>query len=342
MNKQVRVGLVGCGGMGHEHLKILARRPDVQIVGVCDERPERAIRMGDEHGAAIWTDDAAFVQEAGLAVVHICSPSGYHGDHGLLAAEQGIHILSEKPLDVDLGKVDRLIALCDRNHVRLGCIFQKRMSPAMRSVRDAIAAGRMGKIISCGIAVKWWRAQEYYTKDTWKGTWMLDGGAFANQGIHSLDLMVWMAGPVDEVEYAHLETVAHTMEAEDFGIVVVRFVNGARGTIEVTTCCRPDLATRLEIYGTNGSAGFDDARVTHFGLDGHDLLPTLTDHGTLTGGGSDPFAIDLSGHEAQIEDFYSALATGRPHLVDGREARLSIDLLTKIYAKARPGVKLGT
>ena len=342
MSKQVRVGLVGCGGMGNEHLKILERRPDVQIVGVCDERADRATRMGEQHNAAVWTDYAEFVRDAGMDVVHICSPSGYHGDHGLLAAEQGIHILSEKPLDVDLAKVDRLIALCDRKGVRLGCIFQKRMSPAMRAVHEAIEAGCMGRILSCSIAVKWWRSQEYYAKDTWKGTWMLDGGAFANQGIHSLDLMVWMAGPVEEVEYAHLETVAHTMEAEDFGMVVVRFVSGARGTIEITTCCRPDLATRLEIYGTNGSAGFDDARVTHFGLDGRDQLSTLSDRGALTGGGSDPFAIDLSGHEAQIDDFYSALAEGRPHLVDGREARLSIDLLTKIYAKARPGVKLGT
>ena len=342
MDKIVRVGLVGCGGMGHEHLKILARKPGVQIVGVCDHRPERALRMGAEHQARAWTDYAAFLDEAAPNVVHICSPSGYHADQGIMAAERGVHILCEKPLDVDIQKVDRLIDLCDRRGVRLGCIFQKRMSAAMRAVQKAIADGRMGAIISCGIYVKWWRPQEYYTKDTWKGTWMLDGGAFANQGIHSLDLMVWMAGPVEEVEYAHLDTVAHTMEAEDFGIVVVRFASGARGTIEITTCCRPDLVTRLEIYGVNGSAAFDDARVTHFGLDGRDMLPTLQDRGTLTGGGSDPWAIDLSGHQAQIDDFYSALAEDRPPLVDGREARLSIDLLTKIYARARPGVKLGT
>ena len=132
----------------------------------------------------------------------------------------------------------------------------------MKAVRQAIVDGRMGRIISCSASVKWWRAHEYYEKDPWKGTWKLDGGAFANQGIHSLDLMVWMAGPVEEVEYAHLETIMHRIEAEDFGIAVVRFASGARGTIEITTCCRPDLATRLEIYGTRGSAAFGDARVT--------------------------------------------------------------------------------
>ncbi|HLJ56195.1 MAG TPA: Gfo/Idh/MocA family oxidoreductase, partial [Chthonomonadaceae bacterium] len=325
------------GGMGGEHLKLLARRPDVRIAGVCDEQPERAERAGAQFGAPAWTDVGAFVREAGLDVVHVCSPSGRHGDHGLLAAEQSIHVLCEKPLDLDLAKVDRLITLCERKGVRLGCIFQKRMSQAMRAVHDAIAAGRMGRILSCSIAVKWWRSPEYYEKGGWKGTRQLDGGAFANQGIHSLDLMVWMAGPAAEVEYACLKTIGHEIETEDFGIAVVRFGSGARGTIEITTCCRPDLATRLEIYGTNGSAAFDDARVTRFGLDGRDCLPELADHGTLTGGGSDPFAIDFSGHEAQIDDFYTALATGRPHLVDGREARMSVDLLTKIYAKARLG-----
>jgi UDP-N-acetyl-2-amino-2-deoxyglucuronate dehydrogenase len=154
-------------------------------------------------------------------------------------------------------------------------------------------------------------------------------------------MMVWMAGPVAEVEYAHLETTAHRIEAEDFGIVVVRFESGARGTIEITTCCLPDLATRLEIYGTNGSAAFDDAHVTRFGLNGADLTHTLEDRGMRTGGGSDPWAIDLSGHEAQIRDFYEAIAAHRPPRMDGREARASIDLLDKIYRKAFPGQKVG-
>jgi predicted dehydrogenase len=328
--------------MGNEHLNILARRADVELAGVCDGRPERAQRMGERHGTPYWTDYALFLAEAAHEVVHICSQSGLHAEQAMLAAERGIHIVCEKPLDLSICKVDALIEYCQAHRVRLACIFQKRMSPAMKAVRQAITGGRMGRIISCSASVKWWRAHEYFEKDPWKGTWRLDGGAFANQGIHSLDLMVWMAGPVEEVEYAHLETIMHKIEAEDFGIAVVRFASGARGTIEITTCCRPDLATRLEVYGTQGSAAFDDARVTRFGIDGQDLLPTLDDLGALTGGGVDPMAIDLTGHGAQFDDFYSALAEGRPPLVAGHEARDSIDLLTKIYAKAYPGVKLGT
>lgn len=341
MKEALRVGLVGCGGMGNEHLKIMARLPEAQIVGVCDHRPERARRMSASHGLPCWTDYAAFLEEARPQAVHICSPTGLHAAQGIAAAERGIHVLCEKPLDIDLAKVDRLIAACDTQQVQLGCIFQKRASHAAQQVQQIIAEGRMGRILSCSVSVKWWRSQAYYDKDDWRGTWAMDGGAFANQGIHSLDMMVWMAGPVAEVEYAHLETAMHRMEAEDFGLAVVRFASGARGTIEMTTCCLPDLATRLEIYGTQGSASFDDARVARFGLNGTDLTHTLEDRGNLTGGGSDPWAIDLKGHEAQIRDFYAAIAEGRAPQVDGREARASIDLLDKIYRKAFPGRKVG-
>lgn len=338
----LRVGLVGCGSMGREHLNIMARIPEAQIVGVCDHYEPGAQRVGAEKSIPYWTDVERFYDEAKPQAVHLCSPSGLHADQGIAAAERGIHVLSEKPLDLNLEKVDHLIALCDQKQVWLGCIFQRRMSHAMQTVQRAIAEGKMGRILACSVGIKWWRSQEYYDSSGWRGTWAMDGGTLANQAIHTLDQMVWMAGPVVEVEYAHLETKMHTIEVEDFALVVVRFENGARGTIEATTCCRPDLASRIEIYGTNGSAAFEDARVVRFGLDGQDMLPTLHDLGHLTGGGSDPMAISLAGHEAQIRDFYRAILDSRPPMVDGREARVSVDLLTKIYAKAFPGQPLGT
>jgi UDP-N-acetyl-2-amino-2-deoxyglucuronate dehydrogenase len=342
MTEPLRVGLVGCGSMGREHLHIMARIPDARLVGVCDHYEPGAQRAGAEYGVPYWTDLERFYTEAKPQAIHLCSPSGLHADQGIAAAERGIHVLSEKPLDLNLEKVDRLIALCDRQNVRLGCIFQRRMSRAMQTVQRAIADGSMGRLLSCSVAIKWWRSPEYYQSSGWRGTWAMDGGVLANQGIHTLDQMVWMAGPVAEVEYAHLETVRHQIEVEDFALVVVRFENGARGTIEATTCCRPDLASRIEIYGTNGSASFQDACVLSFGLDGQDILPTLEDRGHLTGGGSEPMAISLAGHEAQIRDFYRAIIENRTPIVDGREARASVDLLTKIYAKAFPGQKLGT
>ncbi len=342
MPEKLRVGLVGCGGMGNEHLKIMSRLEEIEIAGVCDQWAPSAESLGTAYGVPHWSDYTRFLEEAGLDAVHICSPSGMHGQQGIAAAEHGIHVLCEKPLDIDLVKVDRLIALCDRNDLRLACVFQRRMSRAVQTVQQAIATGKMGTLLSCSVSVKWWRPQSYYDKADWRGTWQLDGGALANQAIHSLDQMVWLAGPVAEVEYAHIETIAHEMEAEDFALAVVRFANGARGTIEATTCCQPDLASRLEIYGTNGSASLEDATVLRFGLDGQDLTPTLSDLNLHTGGGADPLAINLAGHEAQMRDFYAAIREHRPPHVDGREARASVELLNLIYAKALPGQQIGT
>jgi predicted dehydrogenase len=226
--------------------------------------------------------------------------------------------------------------------VRLGCIFQRRMSRGAQTLQRAIVEGKMGRLIACSVAIKWWRSQAYYDKDDWRGTWALDGGVLANQGIHSLDQMVWMAGPVAEVEYACLQTAAHRIEAEDFALAIVRFENGARGSIEATTCCRPDMATRLDIYGANGSATIEEEKVTRFGLDGVDLTATVEDTGALSGAGSDPWAISMEGHIAQIQDFYSAIAEHRPPVVDGRAARGAVDLLTRIYRKAFPNLKVGT
>ena len=320
--------------MGNAHLNLAKTLPEIELVGVFDHRPERAERMGKAHDLPHWTDLAEFLNHTTPDCLHLCSPTGYHADQGLLAAGMGIHILCEKPLDVSLEKADRLIEMCDRQGVRFGCVFQKRASLGIQAVREAIMRGEMGRILSCSVSVKWWRAQEYYDRDDWRGTHALDGGAFSNQGIHSLDLMTWLAGRVAEVEYAFLSTLSHRMEAEDFGIAVVRFESGARGVIEITTCCSPDLGARLEIFGTNGSAQFDDAKVVRFGIRGEDRLHTLPEPGTITGGGTRPFDIDLSGHLEQIKDFYAAIRECRPPLLDGHAARPSLELLAQIYAKA--------
>ena len=343
MNRQrLRIGIVGCGSMGREHLRLVSELPDAEIAGVCDPYEPAAKQAGEQFGVPAWSEMERFCAEANLDAVHLCTPSGLHAQQGIIAAQHGIHLLSEKPLDINLGNVDKLIVACDRANVRLSCVFQRRMSPAMQAVHQAIANGEMGRLISCSVAIKWWRSPEYYASSAWRGTWQMDGGALANQGIHALDQLVWMAGEVAEVEYAHLDTIMHDMEAEDFALAVVRFANGARGTIEATTCCSPDLASRIEIYGTNGSAAFDDARVVQFGTDGKDRMPTLADQGFLTGGGSIPMAINLTGHRTQIADFYAAIRECRAPQVDGREARYSIDLLDKIYRKALPHITLGS
>jgi UDP-N-acetyl-2-amino-2-deoxyglucuronate dehydrogenase len=342
MSGDLRVGIIGCGAMGQAHLGVWEKVSGACVSAVCDGNPQRADETARQTDAAPFTEIEAMAASGLIDAVDICTPSGLHADQGLIAARHNLHVLVEKPLDLNITKADRLIAECESRGLTLACIFQRRTFSGAQTVAKTIQEGGMGELLSCSAYIKWYRPQSYYDSAAWRGTWALDGGVLANQGIHALDQLVWFAGPVAEVEYACLSSAMHKMEAEDYAIAVLRFQSGARGVIEATTCCSPDLSSRLELFGTRGSAALEDATVVKFGIDGEDLLATLEQPSEKTGGGSVPMAINLKGHEIQFTDFVEAVRTGRKPMVGGPEARMSVDALNKIYAKAFPGQKIGT
>jgi len=331
---ELRVGLAGCGGIGNEHLKVWQKTPGARVVAVCDVKPERAEKAGEMTGAQVFTDYLAMLEKADIEAVDICTWSGLHAEQGIMAAERGLHVLTEKPIDLNLERIDKLIATARAKKVKLACVFQYRCGSQIRRAKELIDEGKLGTIISCSTYVKWWRAQEYYDSDTaWRGTWQFDGGVLSNQGIHSIDQMCWLAGPVAEVEYAHIGTVAHRMEAEDFAIAVVRFESGARGVVEGTTAAYPGLSTRTEIFGTMGSAVFHGDQVESFKVRGEEIDLSAKDE-RVTDGRADPLAIGMAGHAAQLLDFVQCIREDREPLVTGESARVSVDALNKIYRKA--------
>ncbi len=341
MPSDLRVGVVGCGAMGQGHLGLWPKIPGARVTAVCDPVPDRAERAAGELNACCYTDLEEMLSSGRIDALDICTPSGLHADQGMAAVRHGIHVLCEKPLDLNVARADALIQACHDAHLTLGSIFQRRAYPGARRVAEAVEQGQMGRILSCSGYVKWWRPQSYYSTGGWRGTWALDGGVLANQAIHTLDHLCWLAGPVAEVEYACLQTAEHEIEAEDFALAVLRFESGARGVIEATTCCMPDLCSRVEVFGTRGSAAFEDATVVRFGLDGQDWLASLDQPQERIGGGSQPMAISLRGHETLLADFVEAVRDGRPPMVTGEQARMSVDALNKIYAKAFPGQTIG-
>ncbi len=340
-NTLVRIGLIGYGGIGGSHLRLWKRTEGAQVTAVCDVIAERAEMGAAEVEAAAFTDLKELLKSGLCDAVDICTPSGLHATLGVLAAEHGLHVLSEKPLDLNVEYVDRLIRACDEHQVKLACIFQRRASRGARIVREAVVNGELGKIFSCSAYVKWYRKQSYYDADDWRGTWRFDGGVLGNQAIHGIDHLCWLCGRVVRVEYAHLETLDHQIEAEDNAIAVLRFENGASGVLEATTCCQGDMATRLEIYGANGSAAFDDSKVVAYTVNGESRMSSLEDAGEMIGGRSDPLAISLSGHAYQLQDFIRAIQNDEKPLVDGRDARMAVEALDLIYRKAFPNVKVG-
>ena len=176
----LRIGFVGCGGIGNHHLKVWESIPGAKVVAVCDNQPERAARAGEEHGAEVFTDMVEMLARADVEAVDICTPSGLHAEQGIAALESGRHVLVEKPIDIDLAKIDRLIDTADARNLKLSCIFQYRFSPEIQEARRQIQDGRLGRLLSCSTYVKWFRKQDYYSADAWRGTWALDGGCLAN------------------------------------------------------------------------------------------------------------------------------------------------------------------
>lgn len=338
--REIRIGFVGCGGIGKSHLEVWQKTPGAKVVAVCDIVLERAQAASEKYGGEVFTDMAEMLEKADIDAVDICTFSGLHAQQSLMAIEAGKHVLVEKPIDIDIKKVDRLIEAADRSGLVLACIFQNRISPEIQMAKKLIDDGKLGRIISGSTYIKWWRAQSYYDSDPWRGTWALDGGCCSNQGIHAIDQLCWICGPVREVNFAHIETAMHKMEAEDFAVAAVTFESGAHGVIEATTCCYSGMGMKTEVFGTNGSAVFHGSKVAQFEVQGEKINLTSRES-EKTDGRSDPLAIGLGGHEAQLLDFVNCIRTGAEPMVSGRSARVAVDTLTKLYNKA--GVtKLGT
>jgi len=339
MSDAVKFAIIGCGGIGRHHAKTIAGLPDAELVAVCDIRPERAREVAEKHGCDAYEDYGAMLARDEIQVVNVCTPSGLHAEHGLAAAEAGKHVITEKPIDIVLEKVDRLIELCDRKGLKLACIFQHRFDPDARRVKAAIDEGKFGQLLFGNVSVKWYRAQSYYDSDEWRGTWALDGGVLSNQAIHYLDQILWLMGDVAHVTFAEIATKGRNMEAEDIAQATVRFANGAWGSIQASTMTWPGLATRVEVCGTTGAAVLEGDSLVFYRAEGDE--EKLEARGAASVASADPAIAALTGHDAQVADFIAALREDREPFVTGREARRSLALLTEIYRKAAGGVMLG-
>ncbi len=339
--ERVRIGVVGCGAIGQAHLSVWSQIEGASIAAVCDTARPRAEETASKYECAAFADVGEMAASGQIDAVDICTPSGLHARQGLVAAEQGLHVLCEKPLDIDYGRARELVELCDSRGLVLSCVLQRRTYAGAQAVTQACHEGRLGRLISCSAYVKWWRDQAYYDSSAWRGTRALDGGVLANQALHALDHMVWIAGPVSAVDYAVAETRMHNMEAEDFLVAAVRFESGAHGIIEATTCCNPPLCSRIEVFGERGAAAFDDASVVQFGYGGVDYTDSVRDVDSRLGGRAEAMAISLQGHANIAADFVEAIRQGRKPIVTGRDALVSVAALRDIYLAATPTTREG-
>lgn len=342
----IRFGIIGTGVAGGFHAQAIARTPGARLVAVCAARPELAADLAARYHAEVAQDIPALLARDDIDAVSICTPSGQHAEQGIAAARAGKHVLVEKPLALTLADADALIAACRNAGVQLGVALQRRTDPDFRAARDAIAAGALGRMVLGAMTVPYLRPQSYYDSAAWRGTWALDGGgALMNQGVHLVDLLLWLMGDeVAEVQ-ARADTLAHTIEVEDVVTAALRFTSGALGTIAATTAVAPGFPHRVEIYGTQGGMQIEGEAVvrwetTQTPTEGAPAGPRVTTSGSGqqdAGPGADPRNITMSGHARIIDDFAAAIRERRAPLVTGEDARRALSVVLAVYQSAREG-----
>lgn len=339
MKSKVGCGIIGCGVIAPWHAKAVTNIPDAELVAVSDIIPEKAEKLKEEFGAQYaYTDYREMLARDDIDIVSICTPSGMHADMGMDAARAGKHIMTEKPIDVRLDKIDQLVRVCKDEKVKLACIFQRRTSNLWRRVKQTVDEGKLGKMVLASAYLKYFRSQEYYDSAGWRGTWALDGGgALMNQGVHMVDILRWVMGPVDVV-FGFADHLARRIEVEDTAVASMRFKSGAFGTLEGTTSVTPGVNHRMEFHGEKGTILVDGEGVVRWDVPGEDkeeVVKGLEDR--VGSAASDPTAISAYGHQVQIADLVAAVREDREPMVSGEEARHAVELILSIYESAKTG-----
>src|SRR5882762_446707 len=335
------IGLIGGGNITETHARAAYAIPGVEISAIHGTNAEKIASLSHEHGATPYQDFAAFLKHRPLELVIIGSPSGLHATQGIAAARHGLHVLTEKPIEIATARADALIEAAKQSKVQLGVIFQDRRKPHIRQLKNWLDQGLLGKILFVDAHVKWYRPPEYYAGSRWRGTLALDGGgALINQGVHTIDLLLWLLGDVVRVQ-ARTATQLHKIEAEDTAVAILEFASGALGIFHATTAAYPGYPRRVEISGSKGTVLLEHDRIIAANLQS---APTALESAALDENQSASSAVvsDFRGHQAVLEDFLQAIQHHRPPACDGLEGRRSLALIESIYRAAKTPDRVAT
>jgi predicted dehydrogenase len=336
MNK-LNFALMGCGRIAHKHAEVLSSELlDGRLTAVCDAEPEKARALGEKYRVPYYQNIHDLLAKHPVDVVNVLTPSGLHAAHVLEVAPYRKHIVVEKPMALTLDDADAMIQACDHYGVRFFVVKQNRYNLPVVKLREALEAGRFGKLVIGTVRVRWCRRQNYYDQDAWRGTWAMDGGVFTNQASHHVDLLEWMMGDVESV-FAKAETRLVDIETEDTGVALLKFRNGALGLIEATTAARPvDLEGSLSILGERGTVeigGFavNKMKIWHFENEHPDDREVLAKYE------QNPPNVYGFGHLAFLQGVIESVVNGSKALVDGLEGRKSLELIHAIYESIETG-----
>jgi UDP-N-acetyl-2-amino-2-deoxyglucuronate dehydrogenase len=329
----LQAGFVGCGNITDTHVRA-AREAGVGIAAFHGRDLAKAEALAARYGGKAFARYEDFLAHRPMDFVVIGTPSALHAEQGILAARRSLHVLVEKPIDVTLEKGQALVAAAEGAGVRLAVLFQDRLKPDLVALRDFVRSGGLGRVLLASARVKWHRPPEYYASSNWRGRRALDGGAaLINQGVHTVDLLLWLLGDVTRV-HGLTATTLHAIESEDVALALLEFESKAVATLEATTAAWPGYPRRVEISGTEGTLVVEGDRVVAADL--RKPVPGLV----ATGGdgaaaASSAVVADAAPHRRMVEDFVRAIETGCTPACDGREGLRSVAVVEAVYKAAR-------
>jgi len=333
--KTFRIALAGCGRISRNHFDAIDKIDGLELCAVCDVDSERAAQAGAAWSVPHFTSFEKMLKDAKADVITIATPSGLHADQGVEAAQAGKHVVMEKPMAISLTGADALVHACDKAGVQLFVVKQNRLNPPIQLLKRAIDRDRFGRIYLASCTVHWARPQEYYDQAPWRGTWEFDGGAFMNQASHYVDLIQWLVGPVESV-MAKTATLARRIETEDSGVAILKFRNGALGSIEVTMLAYPrNLEGSITVLGEKGSVKIGGTAVNK--VETWQFAEYDDDDKLIEAADTNPPNVYGLGHQGYYRNVLAVLRGEAKPDTDGRAGRKSLELILGIYESAKTG-----
>ena len=334
----MRVGLIGTGAIARKHAQAY-RNIGFELVACTDRTAPKGHAFAAEWGTAFAASPEELCARGDVEYLDVCTFPAYRLQAVELGARTGRHVLVQKPMAVDLATARRMIEVAKSAGIQLGVVSQHRFDDATLFLKQAIAGGRLGRILQADAYVKWYRSAEYYARPV-KGSWEVEGGgALISQAIHHVDLLLHLVGAVDEVFGSWRLGALHAIESEDMVSALLRYANGASGVIQTTTALWPGYPERLEIHGTKGTAMITGDQLTTWDVQ-EDHSVTAPVAAKAASGASDPMAISLTPFERQFKDFAEACKSGREPVCSGEDGYRALQLVRGIYASCRAEAKV--
>jgi len=336
LNRRIRVAVVGCGRISANHFDSFeAHAADCEVVAVCDSEPDALARAVARTGAKGFRSLDELLAGSDADLVVLATPSGLHALQAIACADAGRHVVTEKPMATRWEDGKAMVAACDRADRHLFVVKQNRRNATVQLLKRALDAGRFGRIYMVSVNVFWSRPQSYYDSAPWRGTWEFDGGAFMNQASHYVDLLDWLIGPVESVQ-AYTATLARHIEVEDTGVLMVKWRNGALGSMAVTMLTYPrNLEGSITILGERGTVRLGGVAVNS--IEHWEFEDAHPDDAQVKDASYATTSVYGHGHRSYYENVFAVLRGNAQPDTDGREGLHSLELLIATYLAARDG-----